>query len=655
MNQIRAEVVQRKKSDGSAAEAESHQSASSALRENEVSSHFRSGIKLANACSTPTLGEIKFSRLPADIEFAIKSPPHYQLADFLRYDDKQFVENAYRGILNREADPEGLQFYLKKLRNGSLSKTEVLGLLRYSVEFRKHKLASSIKGLFFPTLVSFVYRKIPIVGYIFKCIASILLLPQIIDSIWKQQNYFSEKIESTRLGYAQFMNEVDAGVNTLVNSINNLPEIPNFQPELENLHDLIHNLENKLTGQTWHGEQNFSSIRDFQYSLSSELLLVKEELEHLETSAACHSHAELSDISLLQQKLTQLTTNLTNVGSLQQSFADRLSSLESLQADLDILGTQVTAFSDAIDSLTTDLETTKREILANQLENQVEPETYDDAPLTNRIEYLEGQIHSQKIIITDQQRRLAYFIEETRKRLPETLSTDQLETIAAEADHQLLDALYVTFEDRFRGTRENIKNRQRVYLPYLEKVKNDVKDFNVIDLGCGRGEWLELLRENEIPYLGVDVNQFVADHCKQFDLDVVQSDALEYLRAQKSNSVGMITGFHIIEHIPFRSVIILLDEALRVLKPGGMIIFETPNIENLTVGSCTFYIDPSHLRPVHPDTIKYMAEARGYIRVEILPLHPKPEFNISEETDSEPSIEKYILGPRDYSLIGYKA
>lgn len=118
-----------------------------------------------------------------------------------------------------------------------------------------------------------------------------------------------------------------------------------------------------------------------------------------------------------------------------------------------------------------------------------------------------------------------------------------------------------------------------------------------------------------------------------------------------------MTGFHIIEHLPFDIIVKLLDETVRVLKPGGVAIFETPNPENVLVGSYTFYLDPTHRNPLPSAVIKFLSEARGLCRVEIVNLHPYPEAFKVEEADLEVAkrFNEYFYGPRDYAMVGWKA
>jgi 2-polyprenyl-3-methyl-5-hydroxy-6-metoxy-1,4-benzoquinol methylase len=233
--------------------------------------------------------------------------------------------------------------------------------------------------------------------------------------------------------------------------------------------------------------------------------------------------------------------------------------------------------------------------------------------LVSALSPLAGQIQDAKRNILDQERRLGLLLEEARKRFPKPMSARQLKTIVAEDTH-LLDAMYASFEDRFRGTRADIKQRAMIYLPYIRAAKAGTTNSPIVDLGCGRGEWLEVLRDEGLVGRGVDTNRVFLHACQEMSLDVTGSDALQYLRDLKPSSVGAITSFHLIEHLPMKVLIAMIDESLRVLKPGGIVVLETPNPENLQVGACNFYTDPTHRNPMPPVLTESLLELRGFVR-----------------------------------------
>ncbi|HET7307845.1 MAG TPA: methyltransferase domain-containing protein [Gammaproteobacteria bacterium] len=274
----------------------------------------------------------------------------------------------------------------------------------------------------------------------------------------------------------------------------------------------------------------------------------------------------------------------------------------------------------------------------------------------SRLDDMSRQVLLNRRSVVDNQRRLNLLLDEMRKPTTGDRGGERHREVAeAEQDH-ILDAMYVSFEDQFRGSREEIKERQKIYLPYVTEVVSNRADGQVIDIGCGRGEWLELLQQSNIPARGIDLNRILIDECRQRGLDVVESEALDYLRQQKPNTVAVISGFHIIEHVPTRYLVALFDEALRALAPGGVLIVETPNPANVLVGSNTFYMDPTHRNPLPVDLTRFLLEARGFSDVEVMGLHPYPEVWHAQGSDSATQhINRHFYGPQDYAAIGYKA
>jgi len=279
-----------------------------------------------------------------------------------------------------------------------------------------------------------------------------------------------------------------------------------------------------------------------------------------------------------------------------------------------------------------------------------------EAKYRPRIETMERMLSQARAELAGQSRRIPVMLAEIPKRAPESVDTQQVQNLVSEEQHKM-DALYVGFEDCFRGTREDIKDRLRVYLPRLHEAGIGRNGMPVLDVGCGRGEWLGLLREEGLEARGLDLNRVMVAECRASELDAVEADLLPYLRSLPDTSLGALTGFHIIEHLPFSALIDLLDETVRLLKPGGMAIFETPNPANLLVASHTFYYDPTHRNPLPSTTMAFLAAACGLCRIEILPLHPAAEGLHFKENGSElvTRLNQYFWGPQDYAIVGRKA
>lgn len=229
------------------------------------------------------------------------------------------------------------------------------------------------------------------------------------------------------------------------------------------------------------------------------------------------------------------------------------------------------------------------------------------------------------------------------------------------------DNFYHEFEEKFRGSQDMIRERLRVYVPKLKEHLQDWSQGTFVDVGSGRGEWLDILRENgAIDYVGIDLNARQNAICAEKGHRVLQMDCIEYLASLPENSVDLVTGFQIIEHLCMSDLMTLLKESYRVLKQGGMILFETQNPRNVVVGAGTFYIDPSHKRPLDPGMVSFLAEWCGYQEVTYIDANSDPNWESLELPDQNIAPKEYRLikefnaikwllyGPQDYAVFGMK-
>jgi len=273
-----------------------------------------------------------------------------------------------------------------------------------------------------------------------------------------------------------------------------------------------------------------------------------------------------------------------------------------------------------------------------------------------------GQVRE---IVADQQRTLATvrerqqqfeeFQQNTRAaidQLGESLAPvwQRLSAIEEKAKSWSLDDLYAAFEDEFRGEREEIKKRLEVYLP-LVRENGIIAD--VVDLGCGRGEWLELMRDAGIAAIGIDHNAVFLERCRELGLNAIEGDAIAYLQSLPANSLSLVTGFHIVEHVPFKELVLMIDEIHRTLKPGGIAILETPNPENFMVGSYTFYTDPTHRNPIPSSTLQFLLEMRGFGRTEVMKLREWKAAFIPGDSELVKRFNEYFYGAPDYAVVGW--
>jgi SAM-dependent methyltransferase len=212
----------------------------------------------------------------------------------------------------------------------------------------------------------------------------------------------------------------------------------------------------------------------------------------------------------------------------------------------------------------------------------------------------------------------------------------------------MADDFYKAFEDKFRGSADDIKQRLTVYLPYLHALKlTGITQFDCLDIGCGRGEWLELLSDEGFHPRGVDLNEAMVRHCQSKGLKVEHKDALATLKETPPNSLCIVSGFHIAEHLPFDTLREIFREAHRVLIPCGLLIFETPNPENITVGSNYFYLDPTHVKPIPLQLLSFVAEFQGFNPVKAIRLN-------APSTGNKGLLTVFTNVSPDYAIIGQK-
>ena len=210
---------------------------------------------------------------------------------------------------------------------------------------------------------------------------------------------------------------------------------------------------------------------------------------------------------------------------------------------------------------------------------------------------------------------------------------------------------YLQLENHFRGSEQQITERLQQYVPLLEELEKN-PNRAAIDIGCGRGEWLGLLGKRQWQAVGIDLNAAMVESCQKQGLKAQEQDALSYLASLPDQSQSLITGFHIAEHIPFDSLLEIIQQAYRVLLPQGVLVLETPNPENLQVGAHTFYMDPSHRHPLPPQLLQFSAQEQGFLQADIRRLNganrPANKMAFGDH------LQWFLEANLDYALVAQK-
>ena len=206
---------------------------------------------------------------------------------------------------------------------------------------------------------------------------------------------------------------------------------------------------------------------------------------------------------------------------------------------------------------------------------------------------------------------------------------------------------YSKFAERFRGTEEHVKTGQRFYLPYFEGCRN------VLDIGCGRGEFLEMMRDASIPARGIDVGAESVAVCRLKGLDAETADVFPYLASIGEGTLDGIFCSQVVEHLPPQRLPELIRLAAERLARGGVIVIETPNPECLAIFATHFYLDPTHTRPVPHPLLMFYLEEYGVGLLQLRRLSPAVETMPSLRSLPD-DFRGAFFDALDYAVIGRK-
>ncbi len=230
---------------------------------------------------------------------------------------------------------------------------------------------------------------------------------------------------------------------------------------------------------------------------------------------------------------------------------------------------------------------------------------------------------------------------------------------AAAAERAAADSVYTAFENRFRGERSEIRGRQADYLPLFRGRAP------VLDLGCGRGEFLDLLRGEGIAARGVDGNASAVEECRGRGLDVALGDLVGALAEAPRSSLGGVFAAQVVEHLPPAAIAALLAAAHEALRPGGRLVLETVNAASGLAFLDVFIRDLTHERPLHPETLRFMVAAAGFgevrielrspvaeaVRLTLLPSGALPPPATQVLNENLERLNALLFAPLDYAVV----
>jgi O-antigen chain-terminating methyltransferase len=250
-------------------------------------------------------------------------------------------------------------------------------------------------------------------------------------------------------------------------------------------------------------------------------------------------------------------------------------------------------------------------------------------------------------------------VSETVRAVEGALASPPPPAVAAAAARAAADSTYVAFENRFRGSRDEIRERLRAYVAGFEGLEP------VADLGCGRGEFLELLREANVAAVGAETNAQAVAECRRRGLAVEEVGLLEFLAGRAAGSLGGVFAAQVAEHLPPDVLQAALREAHRALRPGGLMVLETVNTRSVLAFLEVYNRDLTHATPLHPETFRFLAAAAGFseVRIEMrspvdaatrlqpVPADGLPPAAAEALNENVSRLNTLLYGPQEYALV----
>ncbi|MGP8065578.1 MAG: class I SAM-dependent methyltransferase [Acidimicrobiales bacterium] len=286
--------------------------------------------------------------------------------------------------------------------------------------------------------------------------------------------------------------------------------------------------------------------------------------------------------------------------------------------------------------------------VVQQLRDEMAAVARDSRETRPRVADLSARLDQAQIRLA----QVDLLLDQVRRGLPDLPSAEELAALPGAFDN-----LYGAFVEAFRGPREVVKERLRGYLADIAAVDSALP---VLDVGCGRGELLELLAEAGATAYGVETNPYFVETGCQRGLDVRLAGAIEHLEGVKEHSLRAVSAIQVAESLGIDELIAMLDLAVRAIEPGGLVIVETPNPENLVVGASSFYLDPRHRQPIPPELLAFVVGSRGFTDVEVRFLEP-PDPPMPGPADDAPwssdvkrlhdLVTARFSGARDYAVL----
>jgi SAM-dependent methyltransferase len=564
----------------------------------EIARYRAGGIPASRAPEqTPSLGDM---RLP--------------LTTLLALDGMAFVEAAYRTILARAPDDAGAAYFMREMATGG-SKVVLLGQLQHSAEGRL--AGRAVPGLRRRYVMHRAYR-VPVLGGVARTAGVVLRRTGVSRRIAGQDRPGPATRRMSRSAILGMLGAAQEAMERRADG--HQAALEAMTRHIEALQVAQERSARTLADAQAAGVANRQLLAEAQVELAKAQAAQTQMIEDATRRLSAQETASGDILAAMADMAGQNAGQVRRITAVEDSTIEALLSMSDTLADqaARLLGLECLLDGGAITARTGD--------------GAAAP----GGELDERLQRIEAIIVQNRHDLADQQRRVGLMLELLQA------GNNNVSVAGLAAQTQDGHAAHADFGDARAATQE----RLRFYLPILAEMQVGTPEQPVLDIGCGRGEFLELLRGQGLAARGVDSDGAAVEACRATGLDCTADDALSYLTRQPPESLGAVTGFHLIEYLPFNTVARLFEEAFRVLAPGGVMIVETPNPANLLIASRWFYLDPTHRNPLPGEMLSTIAEARGFDRVSIIDLHPV-------EPHGTP-FDRLFHGPQDYALLARK-
>lgn len=352
---------------------------------------------------------------------------------------------------------------------------------------------------------------------------------------------------------------------------------------------------------------------------------------------------------IIEKELKQIKNQFENQKQELDNYKEQLLAIKENQKEISNINTEFI-----------DLKESVQRIIENNHDLNEKCVVLTENIIKDEVEYLENKIQDIELNFLRSLKKYQESKEDADKTNIKNYPEKENIIYSQNYDKTFLSLDYFKFENHFRGSRKNIKESQKMYVDYF------IDKALVLDLGCGRGEFLELLKENGINAIGIDLYEEFVDYCNINGLEAIHADAVSYLHNLDNNSIGGIFAAQFVEHLETNQLIQLCNDAYNKLMPGSNFIIETPNPTSLAIYTNWFYVDPTHIKPIHPKTLEYFLQQAGFRNIKIiyistskvdykLPLLEGENIkNLDEFNKALNHVSDILFGCQDYAVIAQK-